>query len=407
VKKAKTREDDLRTGEPYWLSTPRTTVTARREPRSHTYDVIVVGSGISGALVAEALSREGRSVLVVDRRPPVRGSTPASTAMIQHEIDVPLTKLREQRTSRAANAAWRRSVSAVNDLVALSRALKIDCAMQPKAALYLAGNEMDGEDLAKEAAARQKIGIDAEWLSRSRLREEFGIDREAAILSRDSASANPAQLTAGLLKAAVKRGAEVCSPIEVTDMAELDSGVVLATSDGRVIVGEHAVFCTGYEFLPQMRSNLHRVTSTWAIASAPIKSMPPWLNDTIVWEASDPYLYFRADPSGRLIAGGEDEEASDKNASPAVLQRKAKVIVTKVETVTGLRVGRAEYGWAAPFSVTKDGLPIIDRVEGYDRIFAVMGFGGNGITFSMIASQIIAAAIKGQPDADARLFALR
>ena len=34
-----------------------------------------------------------------------------------------------------------------------------------------------------------------------------------------------------------------------------------------------------------------------------------------------------------------------------------------------------------------------------------MGYGGNGITFSQIASEIISASIKGLADTDAELFA--
>jgi glycine/D-amino acid oxidase-like deaminating enzyme len=33
-----------------------------------------------------------------------------------------------------------------------------------------------------------------------------------------------------------------------------------------------------------------------------------------------------------------------------------------------------------------------------------MGYGGNGITFSQIASEIVASAIDGVEDADAKLF---
>ena len=118
-------------------------------------------------------------------------------------------------------------------------------------------------------------------------------------------------------------------------------------------------------------------------------------------------LYFRAEASGRIIAGGEDEESDDRNSSPAVLARKSKTILDKLEALLGRSVGPADFRWAAPFSVTTDGLPIIDRVKGHDRVFAVMGFGGNGITFSMIAAQVVAAAIAGRPDPDARLFRLR
>lgn len=404
---ADTRKDDLRTGQPYWLDTPGISVPYRADPGRGYHDVIVVGAGISGALMAEALTAQGRTVLIVDRRAPVRGSTPASTAMIQHEIDVPLTTLQDQRGARAANAAWRRSVRAVNDLVALCGDLGIDCQMQPKPALYLAGDQMGGDALRAEAAARRKAGIGAEWIGRDRLRADYGIDREAAILSYNSASANPARMTAGLLRAAKARGAVLAAPVEVTDMAELPGGVALATRDGRVLRARHVVFCTGYEFLDQMQSPTHRVTSTWALATAPVAGLPGWLRDTIVWEAAEPYLYFRADPSGRIIAGGEDEDAAERNSDPRLLAKKAATILAKLTALTGLRTAKAEYSWSAPFSVTTDGLPIIDRVAGHDRVWAVMGFGGNGITFSMIAAQIVAAAIAGRRDRDAGLFRLR
>ena len=39
-----------------------------------------------------------------------------------------------------------------------------------------------------------------------------------------------------------------------------------------------------------------------------------------------------------------------------------------------------------------------------DHAFAVMGFGGNGITHSVIASEIVGAAIRGKTDPDADLY---
>jgi glycine/D-amino acid oxidase-like deaminating enzyme len=49
-------------------------------------------------------------------------------------------------------------------------------------------------------------------------------------------------------------------------------------------------------------------------------------------------------------------------------------------------------------------MPLIGAIPDMPRCHAVMGFGGNGITYSVIASQIVAAAIRGHPDPDADLF---
>ncbi|WP_435656561.1 NAD(P)/FAD-dependent oxidoreductase [Brucella pituitosa] len=402
-----TRKDKLRTGTPFWIRTPNSTLQADRYLPRKVFDIIVVGAGISGALTAEALTRMGKSVLIVDRRAPARGSTSASTAMIQHEIDVPLTRLRRTIGEQSANLAWLRSARAVRDLVDLSAMLGLNCGMHPKSALYLAGDDMGARALASEAAARNNIGINADYLSRSTLFERFGIDRPAAILSDISASANPAQLTAGLLRTVLTRNAQLASPIEITDMAELPFGVAVATRQGEVLVAEHIVFCTGYEYLPQMEAKSHSITSTWALASKPLRSMPPWLGGMLVWEAADPYLYLRTDEFGRIIAGGEDEQAQGSNDDPKKMAAKATIIMRKLQNLIGVTIDMPDYVWAAPFGVTKDGLPIIDRVPGYERVFAAMGFGGNGITFAMIAAQNITAAIAGEPVPDAELFRYR
>jgi glycine/D-amino acid oxidase-like deaminating enzyme len=39
--------------------------------------------------------------------------------------------------------------------------------------------------------------------------------------------------------------------------------------------------------------------------------------------------------------------------------------------------------------------------------FAVLGYGGNGFTFSVIAAQVIAAQLTGSPDRDADLFSFK
>ena len=75
-----TKERDLRESKPLWADTPRIGIRSGKTPEANHYDTIVVGAGISGALVAHALHRPGQSMLIVDRRDPVMGSSVASTA---------------------------------------------------------------------------------------------------------------------------------------------------------------------------------------------------------------------------------------------------------------------------------------------------------------------------------------
>lgn len=399
-----TVQRDLRTARSVWAATPRISVPAKPVPRSRTYDIIIVGAGISGALMAQALINGKRSVAVLDRREPVRGSSMASTAMIQHEIDIPLFKLARSIGIANAARAWRRSVEAVESLQRLADDLDIDCQMGAKSALYLAGDAYGARALLQETTVRKKAGLDAQYLTSADLKAEYGLNRTAAIRSSAAASANPAQLTAGILNLARNTGCEIISPIEVTDLHAANGQVILATSTGHLLVAEHVVFCTGYEFLKPLADRNHQVISTWAIASKPDLRLPGWLSSHLIWEASDPYLYLRMTSTGRLIAGGEDEDSADAYLSPAKVQSKARTIARKVGDLFGCSIGDPDYAWAAGFGATPTGLPMIGEVPGLKNVYAVMGYGGNGITFSKMAAEIVSAAILGKPDKDADLF---
>lgn len=137
------------------------------------------------------------------------------------------------------------------------------------------------------------------------MRSDYAIDRTGAILSDISASANPAQLTAGLLRHTSGAGAEIVSHLEITDLRNLGDEVVVATAQGKILSARNVVFCTGYEFLKSLESPKHQIISTWALASRKGIDLPDWLKSHIVWEASDPYLYLRTDRDGRLIAGAK------------------------------------------------------------------------------------------------------
>ena len=50
-----------------------------------------------------------------------------------------------------------------------------------------------------------------------------------------------------------------------------------------------------------------------------------------MWEASDPYLYFRMGGDGRLIVGGEDEASPNAHEDRAKLKRKCETIAGKLK----------------------------------------------------------------------------
>lgn len=399
-----THQQHLRNEQPLWLVRPRTSVRTRRTPSSDHFDVVIVGAGISGALMAQTLCGKNLRILVVDRRRPIRGSTAASTAMIQHEIDIPLHRLAASIGHGKAARVWRRSARAVEDLKSLMRDLAIECEFQPKRVLFLSGDELGARALKKEAEEREAIGIEANYIDRAVLLERYGIDRTGAIDSAISASSNPVQMTAGVFRSAKRHGVEIAEEVEITDVREAGDVVLLATEQGKIIEANHVVFCTGYEFLECLKSPRHTLMSTWALASKAQVKRPKWLDRYLVWEASEPYLYFRSTTDGRIIVGGEDEKSDEAFKDLGKIKQKAATLIEKLADLTGISLGKPDFAWSASFGVTPDGLPMIGRAPGMRHVFVSMGYGGNGITFSKIAADLISAEILGYQDADCDLF---
>lgn len=397
------RKLDLRSGRPVWFAYRAPSVPTEKLTRDVKTDVLIVGMGISGAMAAETLTAAGHSVICTDRRGPLQGSTAATTALVQFELDQPLTKLSAMVGKADAGQAWRRSRLAVSNLSGRIAELGIDCNLTPSSALYLAGDVLDPSALRDEAEARRQVGIGASYLTRKALADSFGIDRAGAILSHGNLALDPRKLTAGLLLKTLQRKARFYAPVQATAIEDRSDQVVVATSGGPTITARHLVLATGYELTDIMPKTAHSVVSTWAIATAP-QPKNIWPGSALIWEASDPYLYLRATEDGRVICGGEDEDFTDEARRDELIADKAKRLAKKLHRLLPRLDVRPEFAWTGSFGTTSTGMPYIGALPRHPRIHAVMGYGGNGISFSQIASEIVASAIGGVEDSDAKLF---
>ncbi|MEO8314093.1 MAG: FAD-dependent oxidoreductase [Pseudomonadota bacterium] len=399
-----THTRDLRSGKPIWAHHPQR-VHGTRLRRSVRADVVVVGAGISGALIAQSLAEAGKRPLIVDRRrEAILGSTAASTALLQFELDAPLMKLARAVGKRKAERIWLASRDAVNELRTRTFRLGIDADIQTRPSLYLAGNVLDANGLRREATFRQKAGLPSEYLDQHALRHHFGIGRAAALLSHGNAEANPVALTAGYLRHAIRAGARFHAPHDIVGIETGRYGTTLQTHDGLELHARHVVLCTGYELARIVPANGSRTHSTWAIATRP-QPAKLWPQRALIWESSDPYLYLRTTADGRVICGGEDEDFASADRRDALLSAKTKRLEKKLHVVFPKLNCRATAAWAGTFGSSENGLPTIGAIPGFPRCYAVMGYGGNGITFSMLAAQVVTAAILGRNHPAASLFA--
>jgi glycine/D-amino acid oxidase-like deaminating enzyme len=117
--------------------------------------------------------------------------------------------------------------------------------------------------------------------------------------------------------------------------------------------------------------------------------------------------YLRTTSDGRIICGGEDEDFSDEAARDALLSYKSKVLSRKLGRLLPTVAPDVQIRWTGSFGKTRTGLPKVGRILGRPNCWVALGYGGNGITYDQIASDIIVGALTGHPDADADLYDFR
>ncbi|MEA2884769.1 MAG: hypothetical protein QOH32_4025 [Bradyrhizobium sp.] len=398
-----TEQADLRGGRSPWFSH-----SGQHAPpalaENLKCDALIIGAGIAGSLIAEALTRQGLDVVIIDRELPARGSTAASTSMLLWEIDVPLTQLAEMIGFERAARSWRASLQAVRGLQSLVAQSGVACEMRTKDSLYLAAGD-SAKDLRAEHEVRQRAGLPGAFLDHKMLLDNFGIARAGAILSPDAADADPVLLTHCLLNLALARGARLFRA-EASGFDAASQAIAVQLEDGYQIEARHVMLATGYVMPDIVRSGVQTVASSWAIATVP-QPQNLWKDGALIWENRKDYLYARTTASGRIIIGGEDStKVTDPDARDALIPQKSQILAEKLAALWPRASGEIDYRWAGTFDTTPDGLPLIGPVPGHPGIFAAYGYGGNGITFSFLAAQLIGGLIGGKSSPLLREFAI-
>lgn len=393
---------DLHGGEPFWLVSNGLGLIVPPLERDLVCDVAIVGGGITGALTAHALSSAGVAVVVLDRRHIGRGSTAASTALLQYDLDVPLYRLREKLGLEDADRVYRLGVESIELVRVLAESF--DAGFHRRRSVYFARGSRAVAKLEREHSARTECGLDVEWLGQGELLGEYGLVADAAIRSSISAELDPFRLTWHLLDACRARGVMVHDRTEITAIDEGHDSVGLYTRGGYTVRARWVVHATGYEAvstLPKRTVSLH---STFAVASEPLpEQTETWTDRALLWELANPYLYARWFED-RLIFGGRDAPFRSAIARDRLIPKRARALCDDLQRLSPSRVIEPAFAWAGTFGSTADGVGYIGAVPGRPRALYALGFGGNGITTSALAARIVTDLVLGRENDDARLY---
>jgi glycine/D-amino acid oxidase-like deaminating enzyme len=395
---------DLRSGHPFWLLKNGLLADYPSLKHDESCEVAVIGGGITGALVAYYLVQEGVETVLVDKRDIGGGSTAASTALLQYEIDIELHDLIGSVGEAHAVRSYRLGLEAIDTVEHLSGELKDDCRFERKTSLYLASRKSDVPKIRKEYDTRKAFGFHVEYVEAREIESRASFTAPGAILSYGDAQIDPFRLTHRLIQAAKKHGLRVYDRCEVSTVEPSNGGVILHAGPGFRINGRRVVFATGYESQQYLKQSVGALKSTFALISEPFDSFDGWPDRSLIWESARPYFYLRTTSDDRAIVGGEDVLYATAHKSEQLIARKTKKLQRRFAEMFPRLDLEVSYTWAGTFGETEDGLAYIGQTSEFPHAYFALGYGGNGITFSVIAAKIITDLHLGRPNPDADIF---
>lgn len=365
-------------------------------------DIVVMGGGISGALTAWYLIKYGMDCIVVDARTIGLGSTCASTSLLQYEIDTPLHQLSGMIGRKQAARAYHRCHQAIDSLLEISRQIGFT-AIQKKQSLYYAAVKSHIAPLRQEYEARKQAGFHVRWLGDESILAPANFTRPA-ILSSHAAQTDAYLYTHALYKNAILKGLQVYDRTPIISIKHTKQNVELITRDGYRVKAKKLIYATGYEAVNYIDERIVHLKSTYATISEPLSlEKPYWKNEMMIWNTADPYLYMRI-MGDRIIVGGHDENFYSPAKRDKLIGKKTKQLSADIRKLFPHIPFIPEFSWTGTFGSTKDGLPYIGIYPKLPNGYFALGFGGNGIVFSLVAAELISTMLKGKKDPDSHLF---
>lgn len=394
---------NLEGGYPFWLIKDGLPFTFPKLVKNIDTDVVIIGAGISGALVRYYLINAGIDCVTVDSRTIGLGSTCASTSLLQYEIDTPLSELINLVGKKNAERAYQLCNRAINVLGDIAKEIGFT-EFEFKKSLYYAAYKKDVSLLKKEYEARKKAGFDVRYLDENEIKREFNFSSAGAILSNHGAQTNAYGFVHQLLQHKKGKDANIYDRTPITKIVHHKDGVELETEQGFTIKTKKLIYATGYEVTHFIDEKIVDLKSTYAVISEQYPSNEFWKDNVLLWNTANPYLYMRTTPDGRILVGGRDEDFYNPKKRDQLITKKASQLVNDINKLFPDLKFKPEFSWTGTFGATKDGLPYIGEYKKLPNSYFALGFGGNGITFSLIAAEIITDLIQGKENKDAEIF---
>ncbi|MBO5209351.1 MAG: FAD-dependent oxidoreductase [Lachnospiraceae bacterium] len=348
-------------------------------------EIIVIGAGMAGLLIAYYLKKQGKDVLVLEANAVASGQTGRTTAKITSQHALKYHKLMQSMDVKKAMLYARANEEAIAEYERLIREEKIECRFK-RVPAYLYTSQNPGL-LKQEAEAASLLGIDAFFTTET----ELPFEVTGAVCFRNQAQFSPMEF--------VKYIAAKLEIMEHTKVIRI-RGNRLITESGeflaeKIIMATHYPIrnVPGFYFMREHQERscvLELASCDKTVGSYPLEGM--------YYGIDSDGLSFRQAGENLLLGGGSYRTGENEyGGTYEKLVQAAKQYFPECKEVSR---------WSAQDCMPHDGIPFIGRFSVFTpNLYVATGFQKWGMTTSMVAAMLLRDMICGIENPYAKLFA--
>jgi glycine/D-amino acid oxidase-like deaminating enzyme/nitrite reductase/ring-hydroxylating ferredoxin subunit len=363
-------------------------------------NVCVIGAGIAGLTTAYLLSREGKSVIVVDDGPIAGGQTQRTTAHLSNALDDRYFEIERLHGQQGARLAAESHSAAIDRIEAITREENIGCDFERLDGYLFLPPGAHQDTLQRELEAAQRAGLsEVQWVDRAPL-DSFNTG--PCLRFPRQGQFHPLKYLTGLTRAIERKGGRIFTR---THVVKIESGhpARVKTRGGFTISANAVVVATNTPI--NDRVAIHTKQAPYITFVIGVSVPRGSITKALYWDTEDPYHYVRLQNGGDmmsdiLIIGGEDHktgQADDGN------QRHSRLEAWGRERFPTM--GEVKYRWAGQVMEPVDGLAFIGRNPmDEDIVFIATGDSGMGMTHGTIAGMLLTDLICGRENRWAGLY---
>ena len=353
------------------------------------YDVIIVGGGITGITTGLLLQNSGKKCLVAEAKNIGFGTSSGTTAHLNTILDLTYSEIEENFGEENTRIVLSAAMEAINLVEKNVRTYNIDCDFGERSGYLFSTDAKQTKKLDDAYIASKKAGCDVEYADTI----PIPVDFQKALVFKRQAQIHPTKYLYGLAKAFENAGGTILQNCRVTEVKKGNDKMLEVNTFLGKINAANVIYAT---HIPPGVNLLHFRCAPYRSYAMALTLNGDYPHD-LAYDLYDPYHYYRSQEIGGkkyLIAGGEDHRTGEKKDTEECFRQLERYLrqYFNVEEVV--------YKWSSQYFDPTDGLPYIGHLPGNpDTVFVATGYGGNGITYSQIAAQILTDLIvKGKSE---------